>query len=238
MARAPRKMHLTQAHVAAMVRDIPDPGLPADLTLSTEADFADYVAEILAGSDGSGHVWIFAYGSLIWKPATDFVEIRKGLLRGWHRAFCLGWNTRHRGSDAAPGLMLALDRGGSCNGVLYRLPPDAIEESLLRLVKREMGVKPSAFPPRWVEVATERGPVKALTFCIDRRSGRYVAGLSEEQVATVLARAVGSRGSMVEYLFNTVRHLEAMGIADSHLWRLQRLVAERVELPLPPRPAK
>jgi cation transport protein ChaC len=98
-------------------------------------------------------------------------------------------------------------------------------------VKREMGMKPSAFPPRWVQVGTERGPVRALTFCIDRRSGRYVAGLSEEQVATVLARAVGHRGSMVEYLFNTVRHLEAMGIHDSHLWRLQQMVAERVKLP-------
>ena len=231
MARAPKKMHLTQAHVAAMVRDIPDPGPPDGFTPSSDADFAQYVADILAGSDGSGQVWIFAYVSLIWKPATDFVEIRTGLLRGWHRAFCLGWNTRHRGSDGAPGLMLALDAGGSCKGVLYRLPPDGVEDSLLRLVKREMGMKPSAFPPRWVQVGTERGPVRALTFCIDRRSGRYVAGLSEEQVATVLARAVGHRGSMVEYLFNTVRHLEAMGIHDSHLWRLQQMVAERVKLP-------
>lgn len=229
-------MHLTQAHVAAMVRDIPDPGPPAGLTLSTDADFAQYVADILAGSDGSGQVWIFAYGSLIWKPACDFVEIRTGLLRGWHRAFCLGWNTRHRGSEEAPGLMLALDAGGSCKGVLYRLPADAVEDSLLRLVKREMGVKPSPFPPRWVDVLSEQGAVRALTFCIDRRSGRYVAGLTEEQVATVLARAVGHRGSMVEYLFNTVRHLEAMGIHDSHLWRLQQMVAERVELPAPTRP--
>jgi len=162
MARAPKKMHLTQAHVAAMVRDIPDPGPPDGFTPSSDADFAQYVADILAGSDGSGQVWIFAYGSLIWKPATDFVEIRTGLLRGWHRAFCLGWNTRHRGSDGAPGLMLALDAGGSCKGVLYRLPPDGVEDSLLRLVKREMGMKPSAFPPRWVQVGTERGPVRAL----------------------------------------------------------------------------
>lgn len=224
-------MHLTQAHVAAMSRDIADPGPPPGVTLSTEVDFSQYVADILAGSDGSGQVWIFAYGSLIWKPACDFVEMRTGLLRGWHRAFCLGWNTRHRGSEEAPGLMLALDAGGSCKGVLYRLPPDAVEDSLLRLVRREMSMKPSAFPPRWVDVASERGPVRALTFCIDRRSGRYVAGLSEEQVATVLARAVGHRGSMVEYLFNTVRHLEAMGIRDSHLWRLQQMVAQRVKLP-------
>ena len=73
-------------------------------------------------------MWFFAYGSLIWKPACAFVEIRTGVVRGWHRAFCLGWNTRFRGSEAFPGLMLALDNGGACKGVAYRLPPDAIDE--------------------------------------------------------------------------------------------------------------
>ena len=68
--------------------------------------------------------------------------------------------------------------------------------------------------------------MRAFTYCIDRNSGRYVSGLSEMQVADVLAKAVGGRGSMVEYLFNTVDHLERMGIHDPHLWRLQEMVAE------------
>ena len=125
--------------------------------------------------------------------------------------------------------MLALDRGGSCKGALYRLPPGQAEENIEKLCRREMSQKPSSFPPRWVTVATEHGPVRAFTFCIDRNSGRYVSGLSETQVADVLAKAVGSRGSMVEYLFNTVSHLEQLGIHDAHLWRLQEMVAERLD---------
>ncbi|WP_299640832.1 gamma-glutamylcyclotransferase [Devosia sp.] len=222
-------MRLTEAHVARMALLVmPDAPRPPG-EAATDEDYRQFVKDILAGSDGSGQVWVFAYGSLIWKPACAFVEIRTGLLRGWHRAFCLGWNTRFRGSEQNPGLMLALDRGGSCKGALYRLPPGKAEENIELLCRREMGSKPSPFPPRWVTVATEHGPVRAFTFCIDRNSGRYVSGLTEDQVAEVLSKAVGSRGSMVEYLFNTVSHLEEMGIHDPHLWRLQELVAERLD---------
>lgn len=228
-------LRLSEEHVRLVARQIPDQGPYPGLTYSTDEDFAAYVAALLEGRPATGEVWVFAYGSLIWKPACAFVEMRPGYLKGWHRAFCLGWNTRHRGSDEAPGLMLALDRGGSCHGMLYRLPPDAVEEALQQLVRREMGLKPSPFPPRWVRTTSESGPVDAITFCIDRRSGRYVSGLSDDQVADVLARAVGSRGSMVEYLYETVRHLDQLGLYDSHLWRLQDMVAERVDRAYPAR---
>jgi cation transport protein ChaC len=229
MGQPLRQMRLSEAHVARMALLVREDGAKPTAEAATDADYQQFVQDILAGSDGSGQVWVFAYGSLIWKPACDFVEIRTGLLRGWHRAFCLGWNTWFRGSKSNPGLMLALDRGGSCKGALYRLPPGQAEENIEKLCRREMSQKPSSFPPRWVTVATEHGPVRAFTFCIDRNSGRYVSGLSETQVAEVLARAVGSRGSMVEYLFNTVSHLEQLGIHDPHLWRLQEMVAERLD---------
>lgn len=229
MASAVRQMRLTEAHVARMALLVAPDGPVPPSEAATDADFKRFVEHILAGSDGSGQVWVFAYGSLIWKPACEFVEIRTGLLRGWHRAFCLGWNTWFRGSEQNPGLMLALDRGGSCKGALYRLPPGKTEENIELLCRREMSFKPSPFPPRWVTAATESGPVRAFTFCIDRKSGRYVSGLSEAQIAEVLSKAVGSRGSMVEYLFNTVQHLEELGIHDPHLWRLQELVAERLD---------
>ncbi len=93
----------------------------------------------------------------------------------------------------------------------------------------EMGWKPSSFPPRWVDVVTHERRIRALTFCIDRKSGRYVSGLSEPEIAVSLARAVGSRGTMAEYLLNTVTHLEELGIHDPHLWRLQELVAAQIE---------
>lgn len=116
--------------------------------------------------------------------------------------------------------------------MLYRLPPDSIRQGLTKLLEREMAWLPSPFPPRWVTASTDRGSVRAITFCIDRQSGRYVSGLSSEQVADALAKAVGAWGSMAEYLLETVRHLEEIGIHDPLLWRMQSLVAKRIEASL------
>ena len=225
-------MRLTVRHVGYLQADNPSdemPPPPAGMRAATPDDHAHAMDTLLGPERGHGEVWIFAYGSLIWKPACDFVDMRTGLVRGWHRAFCLGWNNRFRGSDANPGLMLALDRGGACNGVLYRLPSSNIDENMVKLLEREMGWLPSPFPPRWVNVKSGDRTIRAITFCIDRQSGRYVSGLSVEQIADMLATAVGSRGSMAEYLFATVQHLEDMGIHDPHLWQLQSLVADRIE---------
>lgn len=238
MPKLSRQMRLTERHVGYLQPpDVSEemPAPPEDMHAATEEDHRATAARMLGQRDEGGEVWIFAYGSLIWKPACDFVEMRTGTVRGWHRAFCLGWNNRWRGSDDKPGLMLALDRGGACKGVLYRLPPDQVEDNLVKLFEREMAWLPSAFPPRWVNVRTGDHTLRALTFCIDRHSGRYVSGLSADQIADVLATAVGSRGSMAEYLHATVQHLEEMGIHDPHLWKLQALVAERIEMAFEPK---
>jgi cation transport protein ChaC len=232
MPRPPRKMRLTERHIAYIqpleVSEAMPPA-PEGMRAATGADHRATIARLLAEIDDPGEIWFFAYGSLIWHPACDFVEMRTGAIRGWHRAFCLGWLHAWRASEEKPGLMLALDRGGACKGVAYRLPPDAVEENLIKLLEREMAWLPSPFPPRWVNVQCGDRVVKALTFCIDRNSGRYVSGLDESQIADVLANAVGSRGSMADYLFSTVSHLEQLDIHDPHLWRLQSLVAERIE---------
>ena len=236
MPKSARPMSLTERHVAFLQPEVVQENLPAPPEGMIEATREDHLATIaglMAPEPEIGEVWVFAYGSLIWKPACDFVEMRTGLVRGWHRAFCLGWNNRHRGSDKTPGLMLALDRGGACKGVLYRIPPDAIEDNLVKLFEREMGWRPSPFPPRWVNVQAGERTIRALTFCIDRNSGRYVSGLSVDRIADVLATATGTRGSMAEYLFATVSHLESLGIHDPHLWQLQALVAERIEAVYP-----
>lgn len=232
MAGIPRQMRLTERHVGyvqptGVTTDMPAP--PEGMWTASEADHQAIIEQLLGPDRADREVWIFAYGSLIWRPACDFVESRNGLVHGWHRAFCLGWNNRFRGSDENPGLMLALDRGGACNGVLYRLPPDRIDACMMALLQREMAWLPSAFPPRWVNARSSDRTIRALTFCIDRHSGRYVSGLTDEAIAEVLAKAVGARGSMAEYLFATVQHLEAMGIHDPHLWQLQALVADHIE---------
>jgi cation transport protein ChaC len=223
-------MRLTAAHVARVHRDLPDPGPQVfpGLRPATEADFAATVGEMLA-TRPPGPFWLFGYGSLIWRPETAFVESRQAVVRGWHRRFCLGWDYRFRGSRDAPGLMMALDRGGQCRGMLYRLPEDSLTAELDRLVRREVSMVPSAFPWRWVEAISTEGPMKALTFAMNRRSGRYIAHLSEDELAEVLATAVGHRGTMAEYLFSTVQKLEELGIHDRNLWRLQALVADRID---------
>jgi cation transport protein ChaC len=221
-----RRMRLTRELVSRIARHAgPVPG-------RVDANDADHEATaraLLAAGPASGDIWVFAYGSLIWKPACDIVEQRVAVARGWHRAFCLGWDHCFRGTKERPGLMLALDRGGTCKGVVQRLPQDAVDANLGKLLRREMLTRPSPFPPRWVGVETAAGPLRAITFAMDRSSDAYVPGLSAEEIADVLAVAVGHWGSMAEYLHNTVKHLEELGIHDRVLWRLQDLVAERIE---------
>jgi glutathione-specific gamma-glutamylcyclotransferase len=230
MPGAPRQMRLTAEHVRRAHRDVADPGpqqVPG-FRHATDDDFADMVRDMLR-TRPEGPFWLFAYGSLIWKPETAFTESKQAVARGWHRRFCLGWDHRWRGSPETPGLMMALDRGGQCRGMLYRLPEEGLEAELHKLIRRELSLMPSAFPWRWLDVATSDGSLRALTFAMDRRSARYIANLSEEQLADVLATACGFRGSMAEYLFSTVAKLEELGIHDRNLWRLQALVADRID---------
>jgi glutathione-specific gamma-glutamylcyclotransferase len=232
----PRQMRLTERHVTLSKRDIPDPGhavnLPPGFRPATDDDYAENVAAMLS-TKPPGPLWLFGISSLIWKPETAFVEKRMGVARGWHRRFCLGWDYRFRGSKETPGLMMALDRGGTCKGMLYRLPDEGVEAELDKLIRREMSMVPSAFPWRFIDIATTEGPVRAMTFAMNRRSARYIAGLSEEELADILAKACGFRGSMAEYVFNTVSMLESLGIHDRNLWRMQKLVAQRIDAAYP-----
>ena len=228
-----RQMRLTREHVSRVARFVEDPGPSPGLIYASDADYAEVGRALLESAPPGGELWVFAYGSLLWKPAFDVAEQRVAVAPGWHRSFCLGWDRRFRGTRERPGLMLALDRGGTCKGVVQRLPPDALMASFDKLLRREMQLKPSPYPPRWVTVKTAKGPLRAITFAIDRKSDAYVSGLSTEEIGDVLAAAVGHWGSMAEYLYNTVRQLEALGIDDRLLWRLQELVAARIEAATP-----
>ena len=173
---------------------------------------------------GPGDLWIFAYGSLIWNPDLDVAERRLAVLHGWHRRFCL-WQKRWRGTSANPGLMLALDRGGSCRGVAYRIAPP-LREKIARVWQREtIG---NAYRPRRLRIETEGGPATALAFVVNREGPRYAGRLADAEIAGYIAAACGHIGPSAAYLLDTVAHLEALGIHDRHLWRMQELVAERM----------
>lgn len=224
-------MRLSPAHLAPLRREIADPGHPVieGFRAATDDDFARVVDTMLATRPPGQPFRVFAYGSLIWNPEFEYSGQHIVLARGWRRKFCLGWDHRYRGNPEAPGLMLALDRGGQCRGVAFDLPEAGLEAQLHRLIRREMSMVPSAFPPRWIPVLGTGQRMQALAFAMDRRSRRYVGGLSDEDLADILAVACGFRGSMAEYIYQTTARLAELGIYDSHLWRMQELVAERIE---------
>jgi cation transport protein ChaC len=220
-------MSLTTELVARVHREVADEGPPPGVVPMANADYEDVQARLWAGRRDAGDIWIFAYGSLIWRPACATEDQHFATLRGWHRDFCLRI-ARFRGTRDCPGLMMALDRGGSCRGVIQRLPRQGTAACLSQLIRREMSVKPSTNQPRWVTVESQSGRVRAIAITADRKGYNYDGGRSIESIADVLARAVGHWGSCAEYLLQTVKHLEELGIHDRYLWRLQELVAERI----------
>jgi len=220
-------MALTPDLVALCHRTLEDPGPEPGLTYHTPEDYDLIVAGMLASHPKGEDAWLFAYGSLIWKPEVEHIEARRGTAHGWHRSFCFRI-TRWRATREQPGLMMALDRGGQCQGMLYRLPAHSLREQLGKLFRREFTVKPANSMPRWIKVATEEGPVTAIAFVMNRQAPAYVGKLTPEDVSETLAKACGHWGSGAEYLHNTVVHLQENGIHDSNLWRLQKLVAARI----------
>lgn len=179
--------------------------------------------ETLEGRDTSGGVWVFGYASLIWNPAFHYAEKRMGVVHGYHRRFCL-WTVLGRGSEDCPGLMMGLERGGSVRGMAFRVAPEDIDEELYLVWSREMVT--GSYRPRWVEVKTEHGELDAVAFVINQAHERYAGHLDDEVAAAAIARAQGPIGRCCEYLFNTVEHLDEMGIPDRRLHHLAKLVGE------------
>jgi len=166
----------------------------------------------------SGHFWVFGYGSLMWNPGFDPSEVRPGLLLGYHRRFCL-YSTQYRGTEQHPGLVLGLDRGGSCRGLALRIPVERLDAVKTALWEREM--LNDEYHPRILAVRTPQGRVPCLTFVVDRRNRFYSGRLAIAETAAIIAAAHGDRGTCIEYLDNTVRHLDALGLSDRSLVRLR-----------------
>jgi glutathione-specific gamma-glutamylcyclotransferase len=125
--------------------------------------------------------------------------------------------------------MLALDRGGSCKGVVYRLPAQDHFGQLRLLMRREIDANPPTNVPRWIQVRTASGDLRALAFVARTDGPAYAGRLALDDVADVLAHAAGHWGSSAQYLYRTVTMLEECGIRDRNLWEVQRLVARKIE---------
>ncbi len=196
-----------------------------DLPVLSDEERRASLEAILAAQPTPGDVWLFAYGSLIWNPAFHYVERKPVLIRGWHREFCLS-TPIGRGTPEKPGLVLGLDRGGSCRGVAFRVARAEAEAELELVWRREMVT--GAYVPRWVKLHGPDLPpgTSGIAFTIDRTAPNYVRPASEADTARIIATACGALGSCRDYLFDTIHGLEGFGIEDHHLNRIAHQVSE------------
>jgi cation transport protein ChaC len=184
------------------------------------------VPEIAACLRLNSDVWIFGYGSLMWNPGFAFCEAVPAMLRGYHRRFCV-YSHSYRGTPERPGLVLGLDRGGSCRGIAFRVPAVDAEAALSYLWEREM--RERSYRMVALPVATPAGTVKARAFVVDRAHPHYAGRLPLDETARLILQGVGGRGPCRQYLENTVLRLEALGVIDGPLHRLAAKVRQLAE---------
>ncbi len=170
-----------------------------------------------------GDFWVFGYGSLMWRPGFAHTETARARLHGFRRSLCVS-SFFYRGTPARPGLVLGLDRGGSCVGLAFRVPRQLRDEVLQYLRDRELVT--SVYIERMLPVRLESGEtVEAVTYIVDRAHAQYAGNLDEPTAARIVSGAVGQAGPNEEYVLNTISHLKALGIRDHWLEEVGRLVS-------------
>jgi cation transport protein ChaC len=165
-------------------------------------------------------LWVFGYGSLIWHPGFPFEEARIARVHGHHRALCI-WSWEYRGTTEVPGLVLGLDRGGSCTGVAFRVGEAEREATVAYLLRREL-TTPIYRPVRKPALLDDGRRVRVLTFVVERGSEQYAGRPGDARTVQVVASARGRRGPNAEYVQSTVQHLDELGIPCRRLRRIAR----------------
>ena len=166
---------------------------------------------------GDEDLWIFGYGSLIWRPEFDFSERRSAHVHGWHRALKM-WSTINRGTPQVPGLVFGMLSGGSCQGMAFRIPRNQGDTVMRKHWLREM---PNAvYDPRWLPCRTPHGAVKALAFTLSRQSPHHTGELAPDEYRRIFSEAQGIYGTTLDYAQATFDELQRLGIDDKALKRL------------------
>jgi cation transport protein ChaC len=166
----------------------------------------------------SGDLWVFGYGSLMWRPGFPFLERRHAHLHGYHRALCV-YSHVHRGTPERPGLVLGPDRGGRCHGVAFRVAPEEAAETVQYLREREQVT--AVYVERRLPVRLAGGEtVAALAYVVDRGHPQYAGRLPQEDSLRLVRQGVGVSGANPDYVRSTHRHLLEMGVTDPVLAQL------------------
>ncbi|NBP72119.1 MAG: gamma-glutamylcyclotransferase [Alphaproteobacteria bacterium] len=167
-----------------------------------------------------GGFWFFGYGSLMWDPPFPAAETQRARIYGYHRSFCINSET-YRGTPEKPGLSLGLDRAGSCTGIAFRISKSARAEAIREIEAREM-VDDPIYICRRVALHLSNGPVSGYALVVNHADRTFAGRLSFEETARRIAVSRGDRGPNIDYLANTVAHLDDMGIPEGHLHALLR----------------
>lgn len=191
-----------------------------ELTLRDPAPLLERTLREWGGSDS---LWIFGYGSLLWRREFEVDAEAPAQVHGWHRAFRMRSRV-NRGTASEPGLVFALMAGGSCHGAVFRVPAQRAELELRQLWLREMPT--GVYDPRWLPCKTPRGTVQALAFTLHRDSPGHVGRLADPQMKHILAHALGRYGTTLDYLRETALELRRRGIRDREVERLMRLAGD------------
>jgi cation transport protein ChaC len=165
----------------------------------------------------AGNLWIFGYGSLLWRPGFAYLEKQRARVFGYHRSLCV-WSWHHRGQPESPGLVFGLDAGGSVLGMAYRVAANAREATLDYLYGREM-VTP-VYAPRLVRAETTGGTVQAVTFAVDRNHDQYAGRLPFAKALAVVRDARGKSGHNREYVLKAASTLDELAVRDPAIQRL------------------
>ena len=199
----------------------------SETKIASDDELLESRREVVPDDFDCSNVWVFGYGSLIFNPVIEHTERVNAKIYGNHRRFCL--RTRiGRGSPDCPGLVLALDRGGSCAGVAFKLNPETAIAELDLLWRREMITL--AYNARWVKLHTDKGVKTGIAFVSIPAHQNYAPPMSLHSEAEIIAAASGFIGPCRDYLFDTVAGLQDHGIRDKYLENLVIAVKARLAL--------
>jgi cation transport protein ChaC len=177
------------------------------------------------GAHDTGELWVFGYGSLMWRPGFDVLERVPAKLIGMHRALCV-FSFVHRGTPERPGLVLGLDRGGMCRGIAFRVAAAARDETIAYLREREQVTSVYLETMRRIELEEEaRRQVRALCYTVDRGHAQYAGRLTVDESVHYVRQGHGRSGNNRDYVLETVRALEALGYRETEL----HLIADRLK---------